>query len=113
MKKSILIFGSALFLSMGFHSCGKQKALEIDVATLDTACDFVDALELVVDEMTVLVEDKELSADEEELFNKLQNKGDEINQMAESKFERSEAEKCENWELFRKKAEGVEQYMLR
>jgi len=100
-----------MILSLGLSSCAEQKALDINVAELETACDFVDALGKVVDEMTVLVEDNELSSDEEELFGKLKAKGDEISQVAESKYDRGEAEKCPNWESFRKKSEGLEEYM--
>ena len=110
MKKSIVIIGSIFILAITTVSCGGQKAMDIDVNELGDACEFVDALGMVVDEMSVLVADGELKPDEQEEFDKLTEKGNEISDVAQSKHPRSTAEDCPNWDSFRKKSENLEGY---
>jgi len=110
MKNSFII-GGALMLCFTATSCGGNKALDINVAELDTACEVVDALDLIATEMFVMTEDGEIGADEEEDFGKLINKIEEVDEVARTKFERSEAEGCEKWESMRKKSEELEPYM--
>ena len=110
MKKSFII-GSALMLFVSVTSCGGEKALDIDVASLETACDVVNALDLIATEMNAMVEDGEVGSDEEEEFEKLVNKIEEVDDVARTKFERSEAEQCDKWESMRKKSEELEVYM--
>ena len=92
-------------------SCGGKKALDINVEELETACEVVDALDLIASEMSVIVEDGEVGSDEEEQFEKLVEKIGEVDKVAQSKFDRSEAEICEKWESMRKKSEDLEPFM--
>ncbi|NOQ70439.1 MAG: hypothetical protein GQ574_00465 [Crocinitomix sp.] len=110
MKRSFII-GSALMLCFTVTSCGGKKALDINVEDLETACDVVDALDLIASEMAVMVEDGEVGSDEEEQFEKLVDKIGEVDEVARTEFERSEAEACEKWESMRKKSEDLEPYM--
>ncbi len=111
MKKSILIIGSALMLCLSVTSCGEKSALEINIDELNSACDFVDALDQIVREMSTIIADGELASDEEELFEKLSDKAEEVSNAAESKYDRSEAEECPSWETMREKSEKVQEYM--
>ncbi len=61
--------------------------------------------------MSVMIEDGEVGADEEEEFGKLINKIEEVDEVARTKFERPEAEECEKWESMRKKSEELEPFM--
>ena len=111
MKKLSYILGVGL-LSTGLFSCGgSSSALDIKVDDLETACDFVDALHQVSEEMVSYIEDGELSDDEKETFNKLQDKGDEIDGVARDKFERSEAEQCEKWDEMREHSDKLSEFM--
>ncbi|MFT5823959.1 MAG: hypothetical protein ACI8ZM_005225 [Crocinitomix sp.] len=111
MKNSFII-GSALMLCFTVTSCGgEKKALDINVAELETACEVVDALDLIASEMSAMVEDGEIGADEEEEFGKLVDKIGEVDDVAKTKFERSEAEECEKWDSMRQKSEDLEGYM--
>ena len=110
MKKSFII-GSALMLCVSVTSCGGEKALDIDVANLETACDVVNALDLIATEMNAMVEDGEVGTDEKAEFEKLVNKIEEVDDVARTKFERSEAEKCDKWDAMREKSDKLEAYM--
>ena len=110
MKKSFII-GSALMLCFTITSCGGKKALDINVDELETACDVVDALDLIATEMSAMVEDGEVGADEEEEFGKLVDKISEVDEVARTDFDRTDAEACEKWDAMRKKSEELEAYM--
>jgi len=111
MKKLTYILGVGL-ISTGLFSCGgSSSALDIKVEDLETACDFVDALEQVSNEMVSFIEDGELSEDEKETFSKLEDKGNKIDEIARDKFERSEAEQCESWNKMREHSDKLDPYM--
>lgn len=110
MKNSFII-GSALMLCVTVTSCGGETALDINVAELETACDVVDALDLIASEMSVMVEDGEIGSDEEEEFGKLVDKIGEVDEVARTKFARTEAEQCDKWDSMREKSEELEDYM--
>jgi len=88
-------------------SCG-GKAEDIDVKELETECDIVDAMEIVMDEIIVLGEavDSEEGASEEqkEEFKSLGEKAEEIEKQA-SKLDLDEdkLEDCPNFETLKKK----------
>jgi hypothetical protein len=110
MKKSFII-GSALMLCFTVTSCGGKKALDINVADLETACDVVDALDMIATEMSAMVEDGEVGADEEAEFEKLVKKSDEVDEVARNNFERSDAEACEKWDAMREKSKALQDFM--
>ncbi|MDG1913910.1 MAG: hypothetical protein P8I55_04885 [Crocinitomix sp.] len=110
MKNSFII-GSALMLCFTITSCGGKKALDINVSELETACDVVDALDLIATEMNAMVADGEVGSDEEEEFGKLVDKIQEVDEVARTNFERTDAEACEKWDAMRKKSEDLEPYM--
>jgi hypothetical protein len=111
MKKSILIIGSALMMCLTISSCGGKKALDINVDDLNSACDFVDALELIANEMVEITVDGEIASGQEEQMKKLVDKVDEVSSAAESSYPVSEARECPNWDRLEGKVEMVEEFM--
>lgn len=109
--KNLYLIASVLFISMTIAGCGSKSALDINVAELDTACDFVDALDQVATEMMEITGDGDISTDEEEKFEKLVKKVEEVSDAAESKHDVSEAKKCPNWDTLQEKVDELEDYM--
>lgn len=98
MKKVLLPV--ALFATIGFTSCGGgSKALAIDVPRLETACDCGDAALTIAVEMNTLVEEvgeEEPSIEQDELFDKLEDKMEEVEGFCkkEKGFKKKEMKKC-------------------
>lgn len=109
MKKLIIFISSAILVSIIIVSCGAQKpkkAEDIDVSKLKTVCDFVDAVEIVVDEIIVLKGDRDWeSFTEEDIaeIEKLVKILEEIDEIAEKKFTNDEAKSCPSYERVKSK----------
>ena len=103
-------------------SCG-NKAKDIDVKELETECDVVDALEIVMDEMIVLGEDVdpeegvlgaivygfEGSKEQKKEYESLTEIADDIEKrMRKLEFDRDDLEDCTNYEIVDKKAKKVQ-----
>jgi hypothetical protein len=97
MKMSNVFFALILFVGLAVSGC-KKSPMDIQVSDLKTACEFVDALESLMDEMIAVKGSakavEELGASEQEKRMALAKKIAEIKKGAESKFSNSEAEKC-------------------
>ena len=111
MKKIQVLFAILLLSSMSLVSCGKKKAIDIKVADIKTACEFVDAMEMVMDEVTVLVGDaasaEALSAEKQTELKGLADKMSELDGAASKAFSREEAEKCANFNRVNEKGDKV------
>jgi hypothetical protein len=111
MKYRKILFAGLLLASFSFSSCGK-KAMDIQVSELETACDFVDAMELVIDETAALVDGvtskDALSSSQTTELEALTTKLQEISEAAEAKYTKAEAQECKNFERLREKGEKLE-----
>lgn len=100
MKISNLFFALILFVGLAVSGC-KKSPMDIQVSDLKTACDFVDALESLMDEMIAVKgsanSKEELSAADEQKRLALDKKIDEVKSGAEAKFPKEEAQKCEHY----------------
>ena len=104
MKKGIKFLTVALIASATLASCS-QKPEDIKISDLDSVCDYVNAMESVVDAVIKVRTNKDLqdlSEEEKEYLDVLKKKLNEIGESAE-KFSRTEAEECSNFELLQKK----------
>ena len=106
-------------------SCG-NKAEDIDVKELETECDIVDAMEIVMDEIIVLGEAVdpeegvlgaitygfEGSKEQKKEYQSLQEIGEDIDKrMSKLEFDRDDLEDCPNYEILVKK--GKKAQMIR
>lgn len=89
----------------------KKSALDIQASDLHSACEFVDALEALMDEMIALKGNvqtiEELSAADKEKQSALEAKIDEISDAAEEKYPKVEAQKCDNFETLGEKVKQL------
>ena len=107
------MLGSLLLMALLLNSCGSKKAKDINIDDLDSACEFVDALEIVADEMIAIKGSKsmeELSETEKADLEALGDKLRDIDRAAGKKFEKEEAEKCGNFKTVEGKFEKIEDF---
>jgi hypothetical protein len=113
MKNIKLSFAILLMSMLVFAGCGKKKAKDIQVSELKTPCEIVDAMELVIDEVTDLLGNaktkEELDADKLKELEALMMKLDEIDDAARDKFKKSEAEACPAWSRLQEKGEKLDE----
>ena len=87
-----MIFGAVIFASFMLTSCS-QKPTEIKLSDLDTACDYVDAIEKCVDAII------ELKDYEGELPEEKQEYARQLNE----KITEADVEECKNFETVQNK----------
>jgi hypothetical protein len=116
MKKIIITLSVALFII----SCGSKakSAAEINVNELNTACECVDAMEVVFDETLALIEGKtedeiEADAELEKKVNALGEKYDEIEGhcLKAKQMKRADAEACPNFKQAKEKKDKIEEIL--
>lgn len=106
-KKSFLL----VLITFAIISCSK-KPEDIKLSDLKSSCDYVDALEIVIDEGLLLFKVKkieELSTEENLYLNKLYEKLEEIVEAGDKKFSESEFEECPNYDAVKEKYEKLEE----
>lgn len=112
MKTTLLRLACCLLLVFALTGCGKKKAKDIQVSELKTPCEIVDAMEIVVDEVTDLLggakTKEELDADKLKELEALMMKLDEIDDAARDKFKKSEAEACPAWNRLQEKGDKLD-----
>ena len=96
----------AVAFSFMFVGCG-QSASDIKLSDLDAACDYVEAFNIVADEMIEMEETYEsysdLSDEEKEHAGMLKDKLRDIKKAAKKKYTRAELEECEGFEALQEK----------
>ena len=108
MKNLKTIFGAVIFASFMLTSCS-QKPTEIKLSDLDTACDYVDAIEKCIDAIIEIKGDKkfisELPEEKQEYAEQLKEKFKEIEKAANKKFTEAELLECtpDDFESLQKK----------
>jgi hypothetical protein len=110
MKKHFLLFVVILSVSLSCTSKLPRKAADIDVSKLEEVCEFVDAIELCVDEILEIVKDRnyqDLNDDEIKNIEVLYAKLEEIDAVAQTKYQENEAQQCPNYERIIKKVESL------
>lgn len=111
MKISNVFLVLILFVGLAVSGC-KKSALDIQVSELTTPCDFVDALNLLLDEAIDVKGDakspEEMSAEVLSKFGALKAKLEEVDEAAGDKFPKSEAEGCAGFEDMQKKGEQLD-----
>ena len=104
MKNLFMFF--AVAFSFMFVGCG-QSASDIKLSDLDAACDYVEAFNIVADEMIEMEETYEsysdLSDEEKEHACMLKGKLRDIKKAAKKKYTRAELEECEGFEALQEK----------
>ncbi len=110
MKRGII--GLSIGVVLSLSSCGDESvsALDIDVQGLSTACEAVDALNQISDEMIEMIGEDGVTDAEKEVFDKLSAKAEEVDDYAQNNFEREDAQACENWEEMRTKGGDLSDY---
>jgi len=114
MKKyvsAILLLTAVVVFVVSCGTKGPKKAEDIVVSELRTACDFVDAIEIVVDEVIDVKGEKnwhELEEAEIEKIEKLFAKLEEIDSVAQDKFTEDEAKTCPAYDRVNKKIEAMD-----
>jgi len=110
MKK--LFFPFSVAVAVTLSSCGgdkPNKADDIKTSDLKSACDCVDAMEVILDEMAVIVnkEAADMKEEDKKEAEKLGKKIQEISAHCQKEFKKEDAEKCSNAESLKKKGEEV------
>jgi len=116
MKKLMVILGVVLFASFFFTSCGGKKAADIKVEELKEACDFTDAMLVVIKEMKDLKDAnkdaknlEDLSKEDKEAYDALEEKMNEIAEaIMKKKIDFAEMEKCDSYKEIEKIDEEME-----
>lgn len=110
MRTSNFLLGLILMVGITVSGC-KKSALDIQASDLHSACEFVDALESLMDEMIALKGSansiEELSAADEQKRLALDKKIDEIKNGAEEKYPKEEAQKCGHYESLQGKVKQL------
>ena len=110
MKNLKTIFGVVIFASFMLTSCS-QKPTEIKLSDLDTACDYMDAIEKCVDAIIEIKDDKrsisELTEEKQEYARQLKKKIREIEKAGSKKFTKAEAKECKNYDGISKKMNSL------
>jgi hypothetical protein len=109
MKKLMTILIVALFTSMIMGSCS-QKPENIKLSDLETACDYVDAMEKCGDAMIKVMENKkreDLSQEDKDYMKVLNDKLKEIGKAASKKYTEEEAEECPNFQSVKDKLKNI------
>ena len=109
MKNLKTIFGAVIFASFMLTSCS-QKPTEIKLSDLDTACDYVDAIEKCIDAIIEIKGDKKFISElpeEKQEYAQLKEKLKEIEKAAKKKFTEAEVKECENFESTQKKYDSL------
>ena len=104
LAKSIAV---VLFASMGAIGC-TQKPEDIKLSELESTCDYVDAIEICVDAAIEMMGDKEfedLSEEEKEYLEVIEDKLEDIERAGSKKFTESEVKECPNFERVKEKVE--------
>lgn len=106
--KQIIMGAFALVVSIGMTSCGSGDGDPSSIKTEDlkTACECVDAMELIADRQLELLEGEETDEAEKE-YEGLEEKMNEVNKHCRSEFKKEEAEKCDNFESLMEKMKDV------
>ena len=97
----MMIFVAMSFASMIMLSC-TQKAEDIKLSNLKTACDYIDAMEKISDAAIKTKGDKskgDLSQEDKNYLKVLKNKIEDIGGSAEKKYTLAELEECSNFEI--------------
>jgi hypothetical protein len=109
---TLLVAASMLALSCG--SKGTSSA-DINVKELNTACECVDAMEVVFDEMLTLIDGKtedaiEADAELDKKVSALEEKYDEIEShcIKDKQMSRADAEACPNFKRAKEKMDKIE-----
>jgi hypothetical protein len=115
MKNIKVLFSILLIVGFSLSGCGK-KAKDINVNDLKSACDFVDAMELILDETTTLVGSStsraDLSAEKSTELEALVDKLKEVSDAADKQYKKSDAEKCPNFPKLQEKGEKLEVFFV-
>ncbi len=101
MKKVMMIFVAMSFASMIMLSC-TQKAEDIKLSNLKTACDYIDAMEKISDAAIKTKGDKskgDLSQEDKNYLKVLKNKIEDIGGSAKKKYTPKEFQECSNYEI--------------
>jgi hypothetical protein len=114
MKKylsAILLLTAVVVLMVSCGTKGPKKAEDIVVSELRTVCDFVDAIEIVVDELIEVKGEKswnDLDETETATIEKLFAKLEEIDIVAQEKFTEDEAKTCPAYDRVNEKIEAMD-----
>jgi hypothetical protein len=114
MKKTNTYIGLIIFVLFVITACVSNKperAEDINVSELSSVCDFVDAVEIVVDEIIVIKDNKDWkSFTDEEIaqIEKLFKILEEIDAVAEKKFTNDEAKTCPSYERVNSKMAALD-----
>ena len=110
MNKIMTTLGAIIIASAMLLSCS-QKPTEIKLSDLNTACDYVDAIEKCFDALIELKGENEnfddLPEDQQEYAEQLEDKLEEIGEAAEKKYTEAEIKECENFERVLEKSKKV------
>jgi hypothetical protein len=109
-NKSFLL----VLITFAIISCSK-KPEDIKLSDLKSSCDYVDALEIVIDEGLLLFKNKkieELSPEEHSYLQTLKTKLNDIGEAAEKKFTISEVRECSKFKLLDEKMEKFKQSLF-
>ncbi|MEY3443023.1 MAG: hypothetical protein RLZZ519_1304 [Bacteroidota bacterium] len=113
MKSSNVFFVLICVIGLAVSGC-KKSGLDIQVSELNTPCDFVDALNLLLDEAIEVKGDakspEEMSPEVLSKFGALKTKLEEVDEAAGDKFPKSEAEGCAGFEDMQKKGEQMDDW---
>lgn len=107
MKNLAIKIAVVLFISMVTIGCTK-KPEDIKLSELETTCDYVDAIEICVDAAIEMMGDKEfedLSEEEKEYLEVIEDKLEDIERAGSKKFTESEVKECPNFERVKEKIE--------
>jgi len=109
MKNLANSIAVVLFASMGAIGC-TQKPEDIKLTELETTCDYLDAFEICADAAIEIMGEKEfedLSEEEKEYMEVIEEKIDDIERAGSKKFTKSEIEECPSFERVKEKTEKV------
>ncbi len=100
-----MIAASLLFGSLALIGCNSNPT-QINLNDLETVCDYVEAMEQVIDADLTVRKDKnesDLSEEEQEYLDQLKKKMYEIGEAASKKYSYKEFQECVNFKAFQKK----------
>lgn len=114
MKKISYFFAVLLISTLALSSCGGKKAKDLKVEDMKSACDFVDGMQVVMDEILALVGTAAgpdaLSESQKGELKPLVDKLRELDEAAGKAYEKAEAEKCPNFKSLGEKGEKAESF---
>lgn len=108
--KNVMIALAAV-ATIGLTSCGGESAEDIKVEDLKEACDCVDAMTTITDEMLSIVDgvedEKDLSEDDKKKIETLSEKMQEVSKHCKSEFDKDEAKDCDGADELKEKGEEL------